>query len=617
MAGRIRDEDIALVREKVSIVDVISEQVTLKPAGSGNVRGLCPFHDEKTPSFHVKPSQGVYYCFGCGAGGDAIKFVMETDHLTFVEAVERLAAKAGVELRYLEAGPAPVRPSGQRQRLVAAHGAAAAFYAEQLSTPGARAAREFLAQRGFDRAAAQRYGCGFAPDGWDGLTKHLRQQGFTPQELTAAGLSRPARSGSLIDRFRRRLLWPIRELSGDIIGFGARKLFDDDDGPKYLNTPETVIYKKSTVLYGIDQAKREIARQGRAVIVEGYTDVMACHLAGVPTAVATCGTAFGAEHISVLRRLLMDVDAYTGEIIFTFDGDAAGQQAALRAFADDQRFVGQTYIAVSPDNMDPCELRLAKGDAAVRDLVARRERLISFALRSILGRYDLDTAEGRVGALRASAPLVARIKDRALRPEYTRKLAGDLGMEVEPVQRAVASAEARPSGGETPAPRLPAESTVDTPQWLVEREALKLALQAPALAGPMFDAIPTQAYGHPVHAALRDAIAEAGGASSAAAGAVWTEGVRDACADLAGKALVTELAVEPLRVDGEPDPRYVEVTLTRLQLPSVNSKVAGLKSKLQRLNPVSNKDEYFGLAGELFSLEQHARALRDRAAGGL
>ncbi len=258
--------------------------------------------------------------------------------------------------------------------MVAAHAAAVEFYSAQLATAGARPAREFLAERGFDRAAAQRYGCGFAPDGWDLLTRHLRQRGFSHDELVTAGLSRPARSGSLIDRFRRRLLWPIRDLTGDVIGFGARKLFADDDGPKYLNTPETPIYKKSHVLYGIDQAKREIAKQGRVVVVEGYTDVMACHLAGVPTAVATCGTAFGADHIGVLRRLLLDTDAVAGEIIFTFDGDAAGQKAALRAFDDDQRFVGRTFIAVSPDNMDPCELRLAKGDLAVRDLVAAASR---------------------------------------------------------------------------------------------------------------------------------------------------------------------------------------------------------------------------------------------------
>ncbi|PWU55108.1 DNA primase, partial [Micromonospora sp. S4605] len=460
MAGRIRDEDIALVRERTSIADVISETVTLKSAGGGNLKGLCPFHDEKSPSFNVSPARNVWYCFGCGAGGDAIKFLMDAEHLSFVEAVERLAARAGIQLRYVEgdqAAPRAARPQhGQKQRLVAAHAAAVEFYRAQLGTAGARPAREFLARRGFDKAAAERYGCGFAPDGWDLLTKHLRQQGFTHDELVTAGLSRPARSGSLIDRFRRRLMWPIRDITGDVIGFGARKLFDDDDGPKYLNTPETPIYKKSHVLYGIDQAKREIAKQGKVVVVEGYTDVMACHLADVPTAVATCGTAFGADHIAVLRRVLFDSDERAGEIIFTFDGDAAGQKAALRAFEDDQRFVGRTFIAVSPDNMDPCELRLAKGDLAVRDLVARREPLVDFALRHVISRYDLDTVDGRVEAMRRAAPLVAKLKDREKRPEYVRKLAGDLGMEIEPVQRAVlAAASGQPGREAGPAPSRP------------------------------------------------------------------------------------------------------------------------------------------------------------------
>jgi DNA primase len=621
MAGRIRDEDIALVRERTSIAEVISEQVTLKSAGGGNLKGLCPFHDEKTPSFTVAPGRNVWFCHGCGAGGDAIKFVMDIDHMSFVEAVERLAGRAGIQLRYIEAGPAPVRQQqhGQKQRLVAAHAAAAEFYAEQLGTAGARAAREFLAQRGFDRAAAQTYGCGFAPDAWDLLTKHLRGRGFTGPELVTAGLSREARSGSLIDRFRRRLVWPIRELSGDVIGFGARKLFEDDDGPKYLNTPETPIYKKSHVLYGVDHAKREIAKRGQAVIVEGYTDVMACHLAGVPTAVATCGTSFGADHIGVLRRLLMDTDAFAGEIIFTFDGDAAGQKAALRAFEEDQRFVGRTFIAVSPDNMDPCELRLAKGDLAVRDLVARREPLVDFALRQVLLRFDLDTVDGRVEAMRRAAPLVARLKDREKRPEYVRKLAGDLGMELEPVHRAVALA-VRGNGGvpeQSNRSAGPASPPMDGPQSAVEREALKLALQDPVLAGPMFDALEEENYRHPLHVAVRRAVAEAGGAGAATGGAVWIERVRDACADLAGRALVGELAVEPLRFDGDPDPRYVSVTLARLQLGAVTGRIRELKSRVQRVNPVANKDEYFTLFGELLSLEQQARALKDQSVGGL
>ncbi|MGN9809016.1 DNA primase [Micromonospora sp. BQ11] len=623
MAGRIRDEDIALVRERTSIAEVISDTVTLRSAGGGNLKGLCPFHDEKSPSFNVSPARNVFYCFGCGVGGDAIKFLMDAEHLSFVDSVERLAARVGIQLRYVESDHTTPRArpqQGQRQRLVAAHAAAVEFYRAQLTTAGARPAREFLARRGFDRAAAERYGCGFAPDGWDLLTKHLRQQGFTHDELVTAGLSRAARSGSLIDRFRRRLLWPIRDLAGDVIGFGARKLFDDDDGPKYLNTPETPIYKKSHVLYGIDQAKREIAKQGKVVVVEGYTDVMACHLAGVPTAVATCGTAFGADHIGVLRRLLMDTDAVAGEIIFTFDGDAAGQKAALRAFDDDQRFVGRTFIAVSPDNMDPCDLRLAKGDLAVRDLVARREPLVDFALRHVISRHDLDTVDGRVEAMRRAAPLVAKIKDREKRPEYVRKLAGDLGMEIEPVQRAVlAAANAPPSGraGEAaPRPARP-EPVVDSPQAMVEREALKLALQEPVLAGPMFDAVEAPDYRHPVHVAVREAIAAAGGAAAAAGGAVWIESVRDACADLAARALVGELAVEPLRIDGEPDPRYVSITMARVQFGSVTSRIKDLKSRIQRINPVNNKDEYFAAFGELLSLEQHARALREQAAGGL
>ncbi|MBF9131775.1 DNA primase [Plantactinospora sp. S1510] len=625
MAGRIRDEDITVVRERTSIADIISETVTLRSAGGGNLKGLCPFHDEKTPSFTVAPARNVYFCHGCGAGGDAIKFLMDAEHLSFVESVERLADRANIQLRYLEAGPAPIRPQqGQRQRLVAAHAAAAEFYAGQLGTAGARPAREFLAQRGFDRTAAQTYGCGFAPDAWDPLTKHLRQKGFTGPELVTAGLSREARSGSLIDRFRRRLLWPIKDLTGDVIGFGARKLFADDDGPKYLNTPETPIYKKSHVLYGISQAKREIARQGRAVIVEGYTDVMACHLAGVPTAVATCGTAFGADHITVLRRLLMDTDAVAGEIIFTFDGDAAGQKAALRAFEDDQRFVGRTFIAISPDNMDPCDLRLAKGDLAVRDLVARREPLVDFALRHVLGRYDLDTVDGRVEAMRRAAPLVAKLKDREKRPEYVRKLAGDLGMEIEPVQRAVLNAAAQPGtgtnrrpGAPEPAPAGRRVPVVDNPQSMVEREALKLALQVPVLAGPMFDALAPESYLNPVHQAVRAAIEAAGGAASATAGAVWIERVRDACGDLGAAALVGELAVEPLRIDAEPDPRYVSITLARLEWGAVTTRIRDLKSKVQRVNPAANKDEYFTLFGELLSLEQHARALREQAMGGL
>ncbi|GAA4961716.1 DNA primase [Actinoplanes utahensis] len=610
MAGRVKDEDIALVRDRTSIIDVISDTVTLRSAGGGNMKGLCPFHDEKTPSFNVSPARNVYFCHGCGQGGDAIKFLMDAEHLSFIESVERLAGKAGIQLRYdTDTGPSTPRPQiGQKQRLIAAHAAAVAFYRDQLGSPGARKAREFLAERGFGRDAAERYGCGFAPDTWDALGKHLRLKGFTAEELITAGLCKQARSGSLIDRFRRRLLWPIKDVTGDVIGFGARKLFDDDDGPKYLNTPETPIYKKSHVLYGLDHAKREIAKRGRAVIVEGYTDVMACHEAGEPTAVATCGTAFGVDHIQVLRRLLMDSDSFTGEIIYTFDGDAAGQKAALRAFEEDQRFVGRTFIAVSPDNMDPCELRLARGDLAVRDMIAGREPLVDFALRQTIARFDLDTVEGRVEAMRRAAPLVAKIKDREKRPEYARKLAGDLGMDLEPVQRAVRAAQA---GNEARAER--SSGSVHSTQRLAEREALKLALQCPGLAGSMFDTLAPEDFGDEILRSIRVAIAAVGGTAAAISGANWIEAVRDAAEDLGAKAMVGELSVEPLRADREADPSYVSQQVARLQLPRVMARIQDIKSKIQRMNPVKNRDEYFALAGELFPLEQHAKALRQAA----
>lgn len=621
MPGRIPDSDIAAVRERVAIAGVVGEYVALRRAGGDSLKGLCPFHEERTPSFYVTPSRGTFHCFGCGVGGDVIEFVRRTEQLGFVEAIERLAGPAGITIRYEGGGSAATHRPGERARLIEANRAAAAFYADRLSGPDAAGARGFLTDRGFDTAAAARFGCGFAPGGWDVLAKTLLQKGFTERELVAAGLCKQSERGSLFDRFRGRLLWPIRSVGGDVVGFGARRLGDDDGGPKYLNTPETLLFKKSETLYGVDLAKRDIAKARQAVVVEGYTDVMACHLAGVPTAVASCGTAFGAAHIGVLRRLLMDSEEFRGEVIFTFDGDAAGQQAALRAFDEDQRFVLQTFVTVERSGLDPCELRQRKGDAAVRDLIARREPLVAFALRSILTGYDLDTAEGRVQALRAAAPRVAAIKDHALRPEYARKLAGDLGMDVDAVLAAVRTAGRGPQDARRrPAPPGPAGAPTDRPapgdpMLRVEREVLKIAVQSPALAGPFFDQIGADTYTHPVYVALRAAIADAGGAASARAGSVWIERIREHSRGDVARGVVTELAVEPLRSAAAADSRYVAEHLARLQERAVDRQVAGLKSRLQRMNPVEAPDEHTALFGELVALERFRRGLREQAMG--
>jgi DNA primase len=621
VAGRIRDEDIALVRERTNIAEIVGETVTLRNAGGGSLKGLCPFHDEKSPSFHVTPARGYYHCFGCGAGGDVITYVTSLDHLSFAEAVERLAERAGVQLRYEEGGVRPGRQQGQRTRLVEAHRVATDFYMEQLSTSEAATGRQFLTERGFDRSAAERFSVGFAPRTWDALVQHLRGRGFSDDEMRTAGLARDGRQG-LIDRFVGRLLWPIRDITGDPVGFGARRLFEDDGiEAKYLNTPETPIFKKSHLLYGVDLAKRDIARAQQAVVVEGYTDVMACHLAGVPTAVATCGTAFGEDHIKILRRLLMDQDEFRGEVIFTFDGDSAGQRAALRAFEDDSRFVTQTFVAIEPDGLDPCDLRIKSGDEALRDLVAKRVPMYEFAIRSAVERYDLSSTEGQLAALDAAAPIVARIRDRGLRQRYAVNLDRWLGLLDEQfVLRRVAERSGAPQQGSNGSARGPVQPDLRNPAHQVEREVLKVAIQAPALAGPTFDALDAEVFTAAPYAAVREAMAAAGGAAAAVAGEAWVTQVRSAAANDIVRSVVTELAVEPIRADSEDsavDARYAGSLLARIRELDVTRRITALKGRFQRVNPVEQPDEYNRFFGELVALEALRRQLREQGVGEL
>jgi DNA primase len=634
--GRIRDEDIALVRERSAVDEVIGEHLQLRNAGGGSLKGLCPFHDEKTPSFNVTPSRGLWYCFSCTEGGDVIKFVQMIDNLGFAEAVERLAARIGVELRYEQGGHVPGQEHTLRRRLVEAHRAAADFYAEQLSTPAAAAGREFLSSRGFERADAAKFGVGYAPDEWDALVKHLRGRGFTEQDLMAGGLARQGRRGA-IDMFRGRLVWPIADLAGDVLAFGARKLKTDDDGPKYLNTPETPLFKKSSVLYGADLARRAISQRRQAVIVEGYTDVMACHLAGIDTAVATSGTSFGAGHIGILRRLLMDASQFRGEVIFTFDGDAAGQKAALRAFSLEEKFVTQTFVAVQPDGLDPCDLRLRNGDAAVRDLIAQRVPLFEFAIRSVLVEHDLNTAEGRLAALDAAAPIVGKIKDRGLRQLYAVSLDRWTGLMDERFVMDRVRQHAAPAASSGPPRRGRAEAAREVsrpraaalapsaydrrdPVLQIEREALKLAVQRPALCGPVFDALGAACFTAPVHAAAFEIVVGCGGAGSAPGGREWAERLRNAAGDDQLRGFVTQLAVEPLqapRADGEPDARYATEVLARIEELAVSRQIAQIKSRLQRMNPVTEQAEYHRMFGDLIALEQRHRVLIDPAADAL
>lgn len=640
MAGRIRQADVEELKQRVNIADVIGDYVTLKSAGVGSVKGLCPFHDERSPSFHVRPTVGYFHCFGCGESGDVYTFIQKMDHLSFTESIERLAQRINFELHYEEGSGKP-NESGNRSRILAANTAAAEFFVSQLATPGAAEGRKFLGERGFDKAAAEHFGIGYAPKAWNELRDHLKTKGFTEEEQLQAGLLSQGDKG-VYDRFRGRVIWPIRDVTGQTIGFGARKLYDDDQGPKYLNTPETPAYHKQQVLYGLDIAKKDISKTRRVVVVEGYTDVMAAHIAGVTTAVATCGTSFGVEHIKLIRRIMGD-DSGLGEVIFTFDPDAAGQKAAMRAFAEEQRFAAQTFVAVAPDGYDPCDLRLARGDQAVRDLMDAKVPMFEFVIRQMLGNYNLDTVEGRVAALREAAPVVADIRDSALRPGYTRELARLTGVDVSEAQLAVSNAvkasrskgmqdtsegarqgyagkaTTRPAG----APGAPVEGASDLPSepegprvfelkndpsTRLERDALMALIQYPELVGLELAAEAAQSAIMDANlATVRDAI---GANVNELGGDTWLDRIQgDLPQDF--KPLVTQLAVAPLpQKNAEQTQIYcrgVVVSLIERDLVRRKSELVG---RLQRTS-VDQGEVSREIQRELLELETKRRSLRE------
>ncbi|MGL4172609.1 MAG: DNA primase [Actinomycetota bacterium] len=641
MPGLIKADVVAAVKDRTSIEDVVGEQVTLRQAGVGSLKGLCPFHDERTPSFHVRPQVGAWHCFGCGEGGDVIAFIQRIDHVTFAEAVERLAGAAGITVEY-EDGPARPRAEGSsRVRILAANSAAAKWYTEQLDDTDAKAGREFLAERGFGPEATIRFRVGYAPRSGDGLLRFLRGRGFTDAEIVTAGLAAMGQRGPY-DRFRGRLIWPIRDVSGDIVGFGARRLYDDDRiEAKYLNTSETEVFKKSKVLYGIDLAKRAIATQRRAVVVEGYTDVMACHVAGVTTAIATCGTAFGADHIRVLRRIMRDDDdrVRPGEVVFTFDGDAAGQAAARRAFEQDEWFVSQTFVAIAPENMDPCDVRQRHGDQAVRDLVAGRTPLFDFVLTSTLADFDLNHPAGRVQALRAGAAVVARVKDPALRSECVRRLAGLVGVDMPQAQQAVSASmrervapqrqrgaqrvtgtraptHSTPGGGSDEASglSLPAPD-LRNPAVMMERQLLQCILQYPLQVDETeYSAVSPEAFQAPAHRAVHSAVMQLGGLVIAAQGSLvdWVERIATQVPDEARR-YVTDLAVSPVPAsDPEQVTRLANSLLAEIAHRDLVRQEREVHSRLQRLDAAGDSLGYMAALREAQAIVERRVALQER-----
>lgn len=625
MAGKIRARDIEEVKSRVNIADVVGEYVSLKNSSVGSLKGLCPFHDEKSPSFNVRPMQGFYHCFGCGEGGDAYKFLQQMDSISFTEAVEKLAARVGYELTYEEGGASV--DQGQKSRILEANNAAAKFYESQLMGDEATTGRDFLKSRGFDKSAAERFGVGYAPKGWSNLTDHLKTLGFLIDELVVAGLATKSDRGAY-DKFRGRLIWPIRDSTGQVIGFGARKLYEDDQGPKYLNSSDTLVYHKSSVLYGIDLAKKDISKQQRVVVVEGYTDVMACHLAGVTTAVATCGTAFGDEHIRIINRLLSADKESPAQVIFTFDPDAAGQKAAMRAYADSHKFSAQTFVAVGPDGLDPCDLRSEKGDAAVVEMIDAKKPLFEFAIKQKISKFDLSTIEGRVGAARAAAPVVAQILDPSMRPAYTRELAGWVNLEgnevaalvdaaaktakqdaVKDLRRDSAGAEFSEPVNSTPdADHRFAQPNLADPISRFERQVLEVLVQIPeAFQADQLIRIIRDGFSAPAHNAILEAI---GNSLSALGSEDWMNSIARSC-EPELQSMLRSVAAQALPAKNNDELiRYGQGVIARALINALAHEKANLMSLLRRADVAEDPQQSAQIQQDLVKLEAERRKLQ-------
>ncbi|MEA2502935.1 MAG: primase [Actinomycetota bacterium] len=586
MPGRFVEQDLAEVRERANLVEVISAHTQLRKAGPRTFKGLCPFHQEKTPSFTVDPAKQVYYCFGCGAGGDVFDFLRGVEGLSFTEAAERLATRLGITLRS-EAGAAPAAGSGRR-RLMDAAKAAAAYFTQLLSaSPEAAVARRYVESRGFSQDDARAWALGYAPAGRDTLYRYLLGLKFTPDQIVEAGLALVTESGEHRDRFHGRLVFPITDLSGDVVGFGARAL--GDEPPKYLNSPETALYHKSKLLYGLDRAKKEMVRAGQAVVCEGYTDVMGLHKVGVTSAVATCGTALGEDHFATIKR-------FCDRLILAFDADAAGSFASERGFGIDAKVGVEVLVALLPEGKDPADLALAPepegGAAAVEQVIKAAVPLRWFMIEAVLRRHRLDTPESKGKALRDLVPVLSSEPSRVVRGEYAFRIARLLGVDERTVQQEI-SELGRPTVSATRRKEsLPGHVRL-------EREALALLLGSPRRLDQVEDWVTEDHFTLPEHRLLLRGLLAGSRTGSTAT-------ILEQLPDEDTRRLGAELSLTSGTNES------VEEVFMRLEEFRLQRQIQSLRATLGRLEPGADPAGSDSLFEELMRLESQRRRFDDR-----
>ena len=618
MAGRINPEDIETLRERADALAVIGDHTELKRAGR-NFKGLCPFHTEKTPSFNVMPGEGRWYCFGCSQGGDLYDFLMRVEGLSFVEAVESLARRTGMELRYEELTARQRRAIGEKARMLEVTRAAATWFQRQLMGDEGAVAREYLKERGFGREDAERFGVGYAPNSWDALTRHLtEEEGFDRQDVLGVRLAKPNTRGGLRDAFKGRLVFPILDVRGDPIAFGGRVLpgldYGDFTPPKYLNSEEYRLYQKTKVLYGLHEARSAIVSAGEVLVCEGYTDVMALHQAGIANAVATCGTAVGPDHFRTLSK-------YANRIVLAFDGDDAGRAAARKAFTaagevDAEAGAGAAFtvrVLALPDGSDPADLVQDRGAAAVREAVAAAPDVVRFLIRGEVAGVARDDEEARIAALRSCIELLALDEDPDRRRMWARtEVAAGLGFSLEHVAATAArmgvqldthQGVARPTATTERARVAPANLT--RARAARERAVLRFALQQPELLPEEWYEVVVDDFTHPRARDVMAAIGEAGGAG------VPLGEVLAVTSDEDTRRLLQELSVEQPEVADTADSTTEQ--LRALLAERLDERHRALTAELRRTNADTDPDEVAALLRELQDIEVRRRRLRGAA----
>jgi DNA primase len=589
--ARIRQEDVEAVKERTDIVQLVGQYLTLKKSGHDSLTGLCPFHQEKTGSFSVSPAKQVFYCFGCGKGGDAITFLRELEHLSYVEAIERLASTAGVTLRYEGDSAIERRAAERRKALFRANEQAASLFSTMLrSGKEATDARAYVTERGITPESIETFEIGYAPGYSDFLLRRLAgNRDLSSEILLEAGLASRGEDGTVRDRFRGRLTFPIQDLQGRHIGFGARVLPSDaraGEQAKYLNTAETPIYRKHEVLYNMHRARQAVAKTGDVFVVEGYTDVIGLAQAGITNVVATCGTALGERHFEQLSR-------FATRAILSFDSDEAGARAAERAFGFQERYPITAVVLIMPDGLDPADFVAKHGADAVSAAAASARPLVEYMVRRTVERHDLGTIEGRSAAVADALPILERLNDPIRRSEYEGLLADLAGVS----HASVAQSLARDLSGK------PAEvaSTMKrgTARERLEREVVKLIARGdlgPDLAATIDESDFSTPKQRALFAALRDV--------------KWDSGtiVGGEDGDLAAK--VAALIVEPL--EGEPTPAYAEAVADRLGTFVLKAQSDEIRGKLQRMNPTTDAD-YDELFRRLVEIDGELRRSKERS----